>query len=370
VFGAARDALVVIDLHTDRIVRWNPAAENLFGYAASDAIGQTIQSLMPPDLAQLHREHMAHYIRTREREILLERRPITTPALHQTGARLTVELRVVPLDPTVPTPRWVLLTFRDVACHRKPDAATPALGSNDADVGAKARASDAQLSERLGDLYLPLARARRAAERLARCTREGDATDSKRLRRLADLVEARTCEAQRAIEHLSIAESIASGTFEVQLNRVNLVPLANRVVSEMRVVAPLHRVKLAAPQGLTAICDATRIETVLENLIKRAVRRNPRGCWIDVDLRRPLVGVAEIEVRDYGRPPSERERQRLVAQSPTADRGWFIDRHIVEQHGGTLSVEYPPGGGMRVALSLPMHRGRLIARGGGPLAGT
>lgn len=62
-FGAARAALVVIDPHTDCITRWNPAAERLFGYVASEVIGHTIQAFMPPELARLHRERMARYVR-------------------------------------------------------------------------------------------------------------------------------------------------------------------------------------------------------------------------------------------------------------------------------------------------------------------
>ncbi len=31
------------------IVSWNPAAEKIFGYTAADAIGQTMDMLLPPD---------------------------------------------------------------------------------------------------------------------------------------------------------------------------------------------------------------------------------------------------------------------------------------------------------------------------------
>jgi signal transduction histidine kinase len=79
---------------------------------------------------------------------------------------------------------------------------------------------------------------------------------------------------------------------------------------------------------------------------------------VDVDLRRPLVGVARIEVRDYGRPLGLRERERLEQR----DHGWEVNRHIVERHGGSLSVEYPTEGGVRVAISLPTNRGRIAAR--------
>jgi signal transduction histidine kinase len=102
------------------------------------------------------------------------------------------------------------------------------------------------------------------------------------------------------------------------------------------------------------VCDPRRVEEVLRNLIDQSVARNPRGSLIDVDLRRPLVGLACIEVRDYGRRPSNADRERLP-DGATPDRQWYLCRHIVEQHGGELSIEFPQEGGLRVNVTLPTH---------------
>jgi K+-sensing histidine kinase KdpD len=117
-------------------------------------------------------------------------------------------------------------------------------------------------------------------------------------------------------------------------------------------------VKLGGPQGLTASADAERIEQVLNDLVDRAARRNPRGCWIDVDLRRPLVGLADIEVRDYGRHLSVADRERLP-DGATPDRQWYLCKYIVEQHGGSLSIEFLQEGGLRVNVRLPTNGGRM-----------
>src|SRR5207249_4338199 len=119
-----------------------------------------------------------------------------------------------------------------------------------------------------------------------------------------------------------------------------------------------HKLNTALPQGLTALVDAERVEQVVETLLGQAMQRNPRGCWIDVDLRRPLVGLAQIEVRDYGRAVSGEEIQRLL-ETGDASFGLAISRWIVEQHGGTLSVESPAEGGLRVIVTLPTQRGRV-----------
>src|SRR5579864_1390958 len=54
-FTHTRDAVVVGNADTDRIVLWNPAAERLFGWPASDAVGQSISALISPAIVPLHR---------------------------------------------------------------------------------------------------------------------------------------------------------------------------------------------------------------------------------------------------------------------------------------------------------------------------
>lgn len=49
-FGSIRDALVVADARSGRIVLWNPAAEAMFGYSAAEAAGMMIEALVPEGL--------------------------------------------------------------------------------------------------------------------------------------------------------------------------------------------------------------------------------------------------------------------------------------------------------------------------------
>ena len=71
-----RDALVVADVCSGRIMRWNPAAEGLFGYTMGEAIGRRIDMLMPAAVARVHRARMSHYARTGEAHVLAVRAPV------------------------------------------------------------------------------------------------------------------------------------------------------------------------------------------------------------------------------------------------------------------------------------------------------
>ena len=358
-FALSRDALVLIETASDRILRWNTAAEQLFGYAAHEVMGKSAHMLMPPPLARVHRERIAHYRRSGEAEVFGDR-PLSVPATHRSGAELRVELSATPLEPADGTRSLVLLTFRDASCQQQAELSSLATARADAarhELQAQLHECERLLAETTRDIAEPVARVRRAAAHLARLACEAGSAETERVTRLAQVVEARTRDVEQTLLRITTTVAIQNGTFTLEADRVNLVPLIARIVGDFRTLAPAHRIKLGAPQGLTAICDAARVEAVVADVIQRAVRRNPRGCWIDIDLRRPLAGVAQIEVRDYGRRLTARERERLGS-----DRGWFINQHILEEHGGTLSLGLMPEGGVRVVLSVPAHRGKLLAR--------
>ncbi|HEV7666600.1 MAG TPA: ATP-binding protein, partial [Chloroflexota bacterium] len=152
--------------------------------------------------------------------------------------------------------------------------------------------------------------------------------------------------------------ALQADTLDIALERVNLVPLIGRIVAETRARSRVHRLKLGAPQGLTTVGDKDRLSHIVEFLLRQAIRRNPRGCWIDIDLRRPLAGLARIEVRDYGRRLSARERTYL-GHSPSADQSWSLVAQLVARHGGQLTFETPAEGGLRVAVTLPTSGGRV-----------
>jgi len=359
-FQCARDALVVVELQSGRITRWNAAAEELFGYPAADTLGTCIDRILPPEAAHVHFKRVEQYRRMADSDIFLGRPPTNLRVRTSSGRELPVELSAAPLALPGRSAEWLLLTFRDAQCRQDLEQATFAL--------ARAEKANRQLESNLAhsstvfgqsvrELEVPLARVRRASRRLARMAAGTGQWDPERVALLARLLEARTEELERQMALLGDMSAIETGTLELNTQRVNLVPLVSRIVAAARARSTAHRLNFAAPQGLTAMCDPDRVGALVEDLIRRAIRRNPRGCWIDVDLRRPLAGMARIEVRDYGRGLSRTEREQWL-DKPCADRAWFIAQHVVERHRGTLTVEFPREGGVRASLSLPTHRGR------------
>jgi PAS domain S-box-containing protein len=69
VFDSAVDAIVVID-DCGLVCSVNPATERLFGYAASEMVGQDVKMLMPEPYVDEHDGYLRRYLDTAERRII------------------------------------------------------------------------------------------------------------------------------------------------------------------------------------------------------------------------------------------------------------------------------------------------------------
>ena len=90
------DAIIASD--RDGIVRvWNPGAERIFGFAAKDAIGRSLDLIIPERLRVRHWEGYRHTIQTGESRYG-EGDLLSVPALRSDGATISVEFTIVPLQ--------------------------------------------------------------------------------------------------------------------------------------------------------------------------------------------------------------------------------------------------------------------------------
>src|SRR4051812_36259400 len=170
-FAHTRDALVVGHVESGRIALWNPAAERLFGYSPEEAIGQPIDLLIPPAIARLHHDALAHYRRTGEGRILGSAAPMEVPALTRSGEEIRVELSLIPLEPSANGRRqYVLAMLRDPTDRNRADLQSPETARADSARVAAERQLHEQsdgFSSDLAALDQPLAHLQRTASRLA-----------------------------------------------------------------------------------------------------------------------------------------------------------------------------------------------------------
>lgn len=117
VLAAALDAVITID-ERGRVVEWNPAAERIFGYARSDALGRLVAELViPKRLRPAHRAGLSRVLAGGQPRILGRRGEHT--AMRADGEELPVELTVTR---TAESPVRFTAWIRDLSERRAVEA--------------------------------------------------------------------------------------------------------------------------------------------------------------------------------------------------------------------------------------------------------
>jgi PAS domain S-box-containing protein len=88
---AAGDAIVVADPE-GRIVLWNPAATRVFGYSADEAVGQSLDLIIPERFRARHWEGYREVMRSGQTRYGTD--VLRVPATHKDGRRLSIAFTV------------------------------------------------------------------------------------------------------------------------------------------------------------------------------------------------------------------------------------------------------------------------------------
>ena len=89
--GAVGDAVVVCDA-AGAIIVWNPAAERMFGYAQAEALGQSLDLIIPE---RLRKRHWDGYQKTMDTGIARYGNDVLrVPAINKAGASLSISFTV------------------------------------------------------------------------------------------------------------------------------------------------------------------------------------------------------------------------------------------------------------------------------------
>jgi PAS domain S-box-containing protein len=114
-FQRVRDAVVVADASTGLIALWNPAAEQMFGYSAYEAVGLPVEVLVPAHLKARHRNGMLGYLETGRGALLDAGEVVEVPATCKSGDTITVELSLNPIHDSSVSGNYVMAIIRDVS---------------------------------------------------------------------------------------------------------------------------------------------------------------------------------------------------------------------------------------------------------------
>ncbi|WP_449277709.1 ATP-binding protein [Leucobacter sp. GX24907] len=144
---------------------------------------------------------------------------------------------------------------------------------------------------------------------------------------------------------------------------VDLVELVDERLRAWREVSADRGVELAlsGDASLVSTTDRTAVESAFDAVVDNALKFAPRGSTVDVVVRR-ADGQLRISVRDRGPGLEPEELERVLERFwrsprdqnvPGSGLGLAIANDLLGALHGRLTVDSPPGGGLRVTLMLP-----------------
>ena len=157
---------------------------------------------------------------------------------------------------------------------------------------------------------------------------------------------------------------IESGKIDLEPKKTNLVKTMNEVhdmfLTQMETKGLHYTVSAVDITNKTVMCDVSRLNRILLNLVSNAYKFTPQGGNISVTLRQTGVdaktGFYELRVKDTGMGMSrefaarvfeayERERTTAVDSIQGTGLGMAITKSLVNLMGGTIAVETEQGKG-------------------------
>jgi PAS domain S-box-containing protein len=109
------DALVYAD-NMGVILVWNDGAVRLFGHAAAEAIGQSLDLIIPPGLRERHWAGFHETMRT-GRTQYGEGQILSVPAVRKDGTRISVAFTIVPFTDEAGMMTGIAAIMRDVTAQ-------------------------------------------------------------------------------------------------------------------------------------------------------------------------------------------------------------------------------------------------------------
>ena len=329
----AVDGVIAID-ERGIVESFNPAAARIFGYAAGEVVGRSVNMLMPEPHRSRHDRYLARYLGGGTARIVGIGREVE--GQRKDGSLFPMDLAVSELR--IEGHRLFIGMARDITERKKVE-----------------RLKNEFVSTVSHELRTPLTSIRGSLGLLAGGM-AGELPD--KARQLVEIAHSNSNRLTRLVNDILDAEKIESGKMRFDLAPHPILPLVEQALDAIRGYAAMHGVELALAPAAPAVnvhVDDDRLLQVLANLLSNAIKFSPANATVDVavSLRAGRVRVS-IADRGPGVPAGFHDRIfEKFSQADVSDArarggsglGLNISKALVERMGGDTGFEPRPGGG-------------------------
>ena len=336
------------------ILSWNSGAQRIFGYAPDEIVGKSILTLIPAD-----RQH--------EEPMILSRLRSGERIEHYETVRQTKDGRLIDVSVTISpirdeTGKLVAASkvARDVTEQKR---VLRELQKAKEAAEAASRAKDQFLAVLSHELRTPLTPVvmTLAGLELDRSLSQDVRDDLAMIRRNVELET-------RLIDDLLDVTRITHGKLRLHPQPTNVHALVESAVDILRSELRGKRIELTCDLAATDSVvsgDAARLQQVIWNLVRNAIKFAPDGGHVSVRTTNPSARTLTLEVRDDGigiEPAAlprlfnafEQAEQSVTRQFGGLGLGLAISRALVELHGGTIRADSAGRGtGAAFTVELP-----------------
>jgi PAS domain S-box-containing protein len=341
-------AIFALDVQ-GHVVTWNPGAQRIKGYEASEIIGQHFSRFYPDGTS---RDRLDAELRTAVKDGHFEEE---NWRVRKDGSRFWANVVITPIYSDGELAGFTKVT-RDLTARLRHDQERAEFIAKEARARAEVSARDAFLSVAAHELRTPMTTARAAVQMLIRAFRGRSDLEPAQVRYL-ELVNEQVDKLGNLVNRLLETVQIQNGRLTLLKERTDVAGLIRKVVAQLGRPAD-QVISVTGPSALFANVDPLRFEQVVTNLLTNAIK---------FGLGRPIsVGIEQdasafrLTVRDHGSGIPEHQRAQVFERFFQANRdrsgmglGLFISKEITESHGGAIAFECPADGGTQFTVTLP-----------------
>lgn len=340
------------------ILRWNPGAERLTGYTASDVVGKNIASIYAQD--ELTKQQL-QYLLNRANE--LGKYEIEAWRTRKDGSQFWAETGFTALREAHGPLRGYSGFFRDHS-ERKQIEQERALLIQKLQEAIRSRddflmLASHELNTPLTSLSLQFHMIQKAAQQQGA---DSEAYSIKR--KLLDTFQHQVERLNKLIGSMLDVAGIHSGNLPLNFKPTQFSELVQQVINDYRgqfqeAGCPLD---VNLEPNIMIECDTFRIEQAVVNLLTNALRY---GCVGPVHIvLKKTEKTALFSVQDIGPgvPKEHQERifQRFGRVEGIHDQGGlglglYISKEFIEAHNGKITIESEPGSGTTFTIELPFE---------------